>query len=102
MDRQIYIDCARSMKQKICNEINGRVQFEIYPEMDAITFKFIFKDFDFNYGINNIQDLMISDRTSEAVDEMLRKYRKAILNGFFKTKERKEKDKMEALGYENF
>ena len=30
----------------------------------------------------------------EAVDELLRKYKKAILNGFFKSEARKERDRM--------
>ena len=97
MDKQIYIECARAMLNRLHNEINGGIKYEIYPEIDTIIFKITFKEFDFNYGFGNIQDLMISDGIGEAVDDLLRKYRKAILNGFFKTEERKEREKLEGM-----
>lgn len=97
MDKQIYIECARAMLSRLRTEVNGIVRYEIYPEIDTIIFKITFKEFDFNYGFDNIQDLMISDGIGEAVDDLLHKYRKAILNGFFKTEERKERDRLGAL-----
>lgn len=97
MPKEIYIECARAMNSKIRQEVNGLVRYEIYPEMDAIIFKIKFKDFDFNYGINNVQDLMYNGGTDEAIDILLKKYKKAVLNAFFKTEERKERDRMEGI-----
>lgn len=97
MDKMIYVECARAMNSKIRQEVNGLVRYEIYPEMDAIVFKIRFKDFDFNYGINYIQDLMYNNGTDKAIDDLLKKYKKAVLNAFFKTEERKERDRMEGI-----
>lgn len=97
MDKTIYIECARAMNSKIRQEVNGYVRYEIYPEMDAIIFKIKFKDFDFNYGVNNVMDLMVNDGMTEQLDILLKKYKKAVLNAFFKTEERKERDRMEGI-----
>ena len=85
------------MNNKIRQEVNGLVRYEIYPEMDAIVFKIKFKDFGFNYGVNNIQDLIYNNGTDKAIDDLLKKYKKAVLNAFFKTEERKERDRMEGI-----
>ena len=99
MDKTVYIECARAITSRIREEINGIVRTEIYPEIDSIVVKIKFKEFDFNYGVKDIQDLMISDGIQEAVDELLRKYKKAILNGFFKSEARKERDRMGEYSY---
>lgn len=84
MERYLYIDQARSIKEKLREEVNGLVRFEVYPEVDTIVFKIIFKDFDFNYAINNIQELMYSGGFDEQIDILLKKYRSAVLSGFLK------------------
>lgn len=98
MERQFYVDQARSIKEKLREEVNGLVRFEVYPEVDTIVFKIIFKDFDFNYAINNIQELMYSGGFDEQIDILLKKYRSAVLSGFFKNERRKERDRREKLG----
>ena len=97
MDKQIYIECARAMNSRLRQEVNGLVKYEIYPEVDTIIFKITFKDFNFNYGINYVQDLMMRNATGEAIDELLHKYKKAIMNAFFKSDARKERDRMEGI-----
>lgn len=89
MDKSIYIECARAISNKVREEVNGIIRTEIYPEIDVIVVKIIFKEFDFNYGVKDVQDLMISEGIPEAVDELLSKYRQAVLNGFFKSAARK-------------
>ena len=97
MDKQIYIECARAMLNRLRSEINGGIKYEIYPEVDTIIIKINFKNFDFNYGINNVQELMMNDGIHLAIDDLLYKYKKAVLNGFFKTEERKEREKLEGM-----
>lgn len=94
MERQFYVDQARSIKERLREEVNGIVRFEVYPEVDTIVFKIIFKDFGFNYAINNIQELMYSDGFDGQIDILLKKYRSAVLSGFFKNDKRKEREKL--------
>ena len=98
MERHDYIECGRNLAGKIRKEVNGLVRYEVYPEADLIIIKIIFKDFDFNYAIRDIQDLMYMNGLDGAVDELLEKYKKSILSGFFKTNERKSRDERVALG----
>lgn len=94
MEKQIYFDCAKYVSKKLHEEVNGFIKFEVYPEIDTIIFKIVFKDFNFNYPMNNIQEMMYVKGLDEEVETLLKKYKKAILNGFFKSDQRKERDKM--------
>lgn len=85
MERSVYVDCARSVVDRLRKEVNGLIRFEVYPEVDTIIFKIVFKEFDFRYALGHVQDLMLQDGFDEAIDIMLKKYKSAILNGFFKT-----------------
>lgn len=97
MDKSVYIECARAITSRIREKVNGIVRTEIYPEIDTIVVKIKFKGFDFNYGINYVQEVMMNDKIPDAVDDILKKYKKTILNGFFKSEARKEREKMEAF-----
>lgn len=98
MERHDYIECGRNLIGKIRKEVNGLVRYEVYPEADLIIIKIIFKEFDFNYAVKDIQDLMYMNGLDGAVDDLLKKYKKSILSGFFKTNERKSRDERVALG----
>lgn len=98
MDRNMYVECARAVVGRLRKEVNGLVRYEVYPEVDTIIFKVIFKDFDFNYGVNYIQDVMYNEGFDTVVDDILSKYKKAVNNAFFKTDARKERDRLEELG----
>ena len=102
MERHDYVDCAKNIVGKIRKEVNGLIRYEVYPEADLIIFKIIFKDFDFKYALKDIQELMYQEGFDEAVDIMLKKYKKSILSGFFKTKERKNREEKIELGLEEF
>lgn len=97
---ELYYEFAKNVKGKLLDEINGKVVFEVYPHIDAIVFKIFFKDFDFAYAVNEIQDrLYMSDAASESVvDDILHAYKKAVLGAFFKTDERKRRDEDRKLG----
>lgn len=95
---EAYWNLAMSIKKKLKEEINGLVRFEIYEPIDAIIFRINFKEFDFNYGINNIQDIIYDGVSSDIADEILSKYKKTILNSFFKSDDRKRRDENMRLG----
>ena len=96
----LYYEFAKSVKSKLLDEINGKVVYEVYPHIDAIVFKIFFKDFDFAFAVNGIQDrVYTSDAASEGVvDEFIHAYKKAINMAFFKTEERKRRDEDRKLG----
>jgi len=94
MERQMYYDFARSLKGKLIEEVNGYVKTEIYPDIDTIIVKFTFKEFEFSYPINEIADIIYSGSSDILVDNIIEKYKKAIMRGFFKTKGKKEQEQL--------
>ena len=98
VQNEAYWDFAQSIRERLRNEVNGRIKFEIYEEIDTIVFKIFFKDFDFNYGINDVQSIIYDGSYEEVVSDILSRYKKAILNGFFKTEDRKRRDEAIRLG----
>jgi len=80
----------------IKDEVNGCVRYEAYPSMDAVIFDIKFKDYVFKCPINKIQE-KISNCVSvrDVVNYVKEEYRKALLSTFFKSDNRKMKDKME-------
>lgn len=97
MERRLYIDCAKSVVRKLHEELNGRVIFEVYPEVDTIIFKIMFKDFEFSCAVNNIQEVIYTDQIDAEVKMILEKYKKAVLSAFFKTDSRKARDNRRKL-----
>lgn len=87
MERKMYVDCGKIIKNRLTKEINGLVKFEAYPEVDMIVFKITFKDFNFNYAIKDIQNLMYLEGFDDEVSKMLHTYKKVILSSFFKNNE---------------
>ncbi len=98
VQNEAYWDFAQSIRERLRNEVNGLIKFEIYEEIDTIVFKIFFKDFDFNYGINDVQSIIYDGSSEEVVCDILSRYKKAILNGFFKTDDRKRRDEAIRLG----
>lgn len=98
VQNEAYWDFAQGIRGRLRNEVNGLVKFEIYEEIDTIVFKIYFKDFDFNYGINDVQSIIYDGSSEEVICDILSRYKKAILNGFFKTDDRKRRDEAIRLG----
>lgn len=96
----MYYDFAKNIKKKLCNELNGRIVFEIYDHIDTVIFKVYFKDFDYSYAVNNVQDRIYSGIVDEIPEEFKRNYMKAIKNAFFKNENHKRRDEMAKLGVE--
>ena len=94
----MYYDFARGIKNKLCEDLNGRIVFEIYAHIDTVIFKIFFKDFDFSYAVNNIQERMYAGSVDEIPEEIKHEYMKAIKRAFFKTEQRKRRDEMAKLG----
>lgn len=95
----MYIDFAKSVKAGLYQEINGRVVFEIYKEIDTIVFKVFFKDFDYAYAVNNIWDRIYSgEPTDTIVADFISGYKKAIRRAFFKSEEQKKREQMAKIG----
>ena len=90
MEKQMYYDFATSLKGNLISKVNGFIKTEVYPDIDAIIVKINFKDFAFKYAINNIADSIYTGSTDQIVDDIILRYRKTILKGFFKSNEKKE------------
>lgn len=96
--KRLYYDFAMSVKEKICEEVNGRLIFEAYEDIDTVIFKMSFKDFNFSYAVNNVQDRIYSGTTGDVPDEFKKAYWTAIKRAFFKTENHKRRDEMSRLG----
>ena len=94
----MYYDFAMGIKTKLCEDINGRVVFEIYQDIDTVIFKINFKDFDYSYAVNNVQDRIYSGTVDEIPEDFKNNYMKAIKKAFFKTEKHKRRDEMVKLG----
>ena len=99
----MYIEFANKVKGKLIEELNGYVRYELYPNIDTVIFKICFKDFDFAYALNHVSDSIYNGVTVDSiVDDFKRHYLKEIKNSFFKSEERKKRDKeKEYRRYEN-
>lgn len=98
MASDVYWNFATSIREKLKEEVNGVVKFEIYGSIDTVIFKIYFKEFDFKYGISEVQSIIYDGRSEELVENILSAYKRAILSAFFKTENRKKRDKELALG----
>ena len=88
-EKTMYIEFASKMFKLLCNEVNGKIQYELYPEVDVVIFKILFKDFDFSYAINNVQDHIYNCTADAVVADFKEKYKRAIFNAFFKNGRKK-------------
>lgn len=95
---ECYWDFATSVRDRLREEINGVVRFEIYEPIDSVIFKIYFKDFNYSYGVNNIQDIIYSEDAEDISSEILSNYKKVILNSFFKSEDRKRREESKRLG----
>ena len=95
MEKKYYVDCAKSIDKKLRREVNGFVSFELYPEVDTIIFKIVFKDFNFSKAIGNVSDIYLGAANSidNTVANIVKSYRCTVLNAFFKSEERKERER---------
>lgn len=98
MASEIHWNFAQTIREKLKEEVNGVVKFEIYGGIDTIIFKIYFKEFDFKYGLSEVQSIIYDGRIDEVVDNILSAYRRSILNAFFKTDNRKKRDAEIRLG----
>ena len=90
MERQIYYDFARNLREKLINECNGYIKTEIYPDIDTMIIKIKFKEFEFSYPINEIADSFYCGSADSIVNDIIEKYKRAIYRGFFKVKKKEE------------
>lgn len=85
MDRNMYYSYATAVYEKLKDKING---YKVYTDIDAIIFRFVFKDFHFEYAINNIQDKIYAGDSEIVADEIMHAYKTEVFNAFFKRKKK--------------
>ena len=98
MTSNVYWDFAQGIRGKLRDEVNGIIKFEIFGSIDTVIFKIYFKEFDFKYGISEVQSIIYDGKTEEVVDDILAAYKRAVLSAFFKTENRKKRDAAIRLG----
>jgi len=95
----MYYDFVNSVKAKLNEEINGRIVWEIYKNIDTVIFKISFKGFDYAYPVAGVQEYIYSGGSAEDVVENLKQdYLRTIKKTFFKSEQRKKRDEMAKLG----
>lgn len=97
-DFDIYMNLARGVQSELLKEINAYIKFEIYVEIDTVIFKITFKGFRFHYAMDDVSNkVMNGESYKDLASDILTTYKNAILSAFFKTEERKMRDKKTAL-----
>ena len=95
----MYYEFSKNVKERLSEEINGRIVYEAYPAIDTIIFKISFKEFNFAYPVANVQNLLYSGESTESiVEDFKTNYLKTIKKTFFKSEQRKKRDEMAKLG----
>lgn len=96
----VYMNFALIVKEKLLEDVNGKVWFCIYPNADVIIFKINFKDFKFDYSVYDVSNniLFTPNYASETTLKIKNQYKKSVLNAFFKSEKHKERDEIKKLG----
>lgn len=99
-DYKIFRDYGHAIRKKLMDDVNGHVTFELFPELDAIIFRIVFKEFRFKYVIQDASASLYNGGSDEVVQSIETRYRRSIMNAFFRTPENKERLKKRKLGIE--
>lgn len=97
-DYKIFKDYGHAIRKRLMNDVNGYVTFELLPELDAIIFRIEFKEFKFKYVVTDASASLYNDGSDEVVNSIESRYRKSIMNAFFRTQENKERLEKRRLG----
>jgi len=90
MDKSMYYSYATAVYEKIKERVNGYVKYKVYADIDAIIFRVTFKDFHFEYAINDIADKIYAGDSEIVADEFIHAYKTEVFNAFFKRTKKKE------------
>ena len=85
-DYKMYRNFAFGILKRLCERVNGKIEYKIYVDLDAIIFNITFKDFKFDYAIKDVTNLVLTGDTDTPVEDLLSKYRNVVLGAFFKSK----------------
>ena len=99
-DYSIFKDYGHAIRNKLMEDVNGYVKFDLIPEADCIVFHIEFKAFKFRYVITDVSSSLYNDGSDLVVDSIERKYRRAIMDGFFKSERAKEREKLKGMEVE--
>ena len=91
-----YYNFVNDVKDKLKEDLNGRIIYEVYPEVDTCIFKITFREFEFAFPVNKAKEKWIEEGREGIIDianDFKTAYKEAIENAFFKTPERKERDR---------
>lgn len=94
----MYYEFAKGIKNKLYEDVNGRIKFEIYDHIDTVVFKIFFKDFEFSYAVNDVQDMIYSGSVDGLPDIIKKEYMKEIKRAFFKSESHKRRDELSRMG----
>lgn len=95
MDK-MYYDFVNDVKDKLHEEINGRIIYEVYPNVDICVFKVTFKDFNFAFAVDRVKVQWIGEGREGIIDivnAFKTSYKDAIMDAFFKNDQHKERDR---------
>ena len=84
VDKKMYFDFCRTMFKKMCGVVNGKIEYDAYPDKDFVVFKVSFKEFVFKFAIDQVTDHIYNCDSDRLIEEFTAKYKRALLNAFFK------------------
>lgn len=95
---QLYKDYGHTIRDRLVEDLNGKVRFEVVLEADCIIFHIVFKGFKFRYVVTNVSESIYHGTSEEVVQSIEAKYRNSILGSFFRSDANKERLERKRLG----
>ena len=88
-----FNDFAYKVKNKLCEDINGKVTYVIYSSQDGIVFNIEFKDFKFSTLVTEVQDKIYQGLSVDSIcEDIENEYKAEVLKSIFKSDHRKKMD----------
>lgn len=93
MDKEYY-EFGTKLISKIKQECNGDVTFEAYEKVDMILIRITFKGYRFNWPCDYVQNrIACGESINDIYKQFKDDYSDEIHKSFFKSQERKKRDK---------
>ena len=85
-----FYDYVIKIFERIKDEVNGKVRYFAYPEMDSVIFRVTFKAFQFEFALHGVTERMNKGQAvDEIIEEVKAEYKKTLFSAFFRSGQRR-------------